>query len=160
MLKDASHLSHNTVDKKSDFLQEIGKGKTMVCGTLCIDHSGQELLARVANRVYEDCRSGVLSLPAFPDFAPLVNALKCGNTADRSKSFRVSAQQHDRLLVLESYAKKWLNTESTQERAQKLIDEHNAEYNPVEQGGQFWIAERTDLSLHPPSPTPLHCGHR
>ena len=31
-------------------------------------------------------------------------------------------------MVLESFAKRWLETESTQERAKKVIAEHNAEF--------------------------------
>ena len=93
--------------------------------------------------MYDQCRSGSLNLPGFPDFSPVIAALKTNNVTERSKSYRVSAQQHDRLLVLETFAKKWLETDSTGERAKKIIDDHNAEYNPESDGGLFWIQDRS-----------------
>ena len=107
-----------------------------------MDCSGQELLNRIANTVYEDCRANRLVLPGFPDFQPAIAALKNGINTDRSKSYRVSTQVHDKLVVLQSYAQRWLDGETTKEQAQKAIEDHNDEFNP---NGDFVMAERTLL---------------
>ena len=121
--------------------QDIAAGKAAVCGTLCLDHSGSEMLQRIGNRIYERCRAGTLTLPGFPEFSPVVNALRSTNVQDRSKSFRVTTQQHDTLLILEVYAKKWLATESTRERCEQAIKEHNEEFNASD---KYWVEERQD----------------
>ena len=114
-----------------------------MCATIALDHSGQELTNQIANSVYEESRSGQFVVPSFPDFQPLVQALKNGQTTDRTKSFRVSAQRFDQLLVLEAIAKKWLDSEITCDRAKDVIDAHNHEFN---NSGDYWIAERTCVS--------------
>lgn len=121
-------------------LQDIAAGKSCVCGTLCLDHSGSDMLQKVGNRIYESCRSNALTIPGFPDFSPVISALRNNNVQERSKSFRVSAQQHDTLMVLEVYAKKWLASECTKERAEEIIRSHNLEYNPTD---KYWIEERS-----------------
>ena len=113
----------------------------MVCGTLCLDHSGSDMLQRIGNRIYESCRAGTLSLAGFPEFTPVINALRSTNAQDRTKSFRVTTQQHDTLLILEVYAKKWLATESTRERCEQAIKDHNAEFNGTD---KYWVEERQD----------------
>lgn len=123
--------------------QEIGAGKTMVCGAICLDQSGKDMMTRVANKIYENCRSGALTLAGFPDFSPIIQSLKKQNVVDREKSFRVSCQLQDRLLVLQVYAQKWLDTESTRDRAMEVIKQHNDAYNG---DGQYWYEERTDLN--------------
>ena len=99
------------------------------------------MLQRIGNRIYERCRAGTLTLPGFPEFSPVVNALRSTNVQDRSKSFRVTTQQHDTLLILEVYAKKWLATESTRERCEQAIKEHNEEFNASD---KYWVEERQD----------------
>ena len=110
-----------------------------MCGNICLDHSGSDLMSRVANRVYDHCRSGVLSLPGFPNFDPIIQALKQNQTSDRQKNYRVSLQAGDRLVILQSLAQKWVDTESTKERALEVILEHNKLYN---QDGKYWHEER------------------
>lgn len=102
------------------------------------------MMARVANKIYDSCRTNQLSLPGFPDFAPIVQALKSQSGVDREKAFRVSCQQMDKLVVLELFAKKWLETESTKERALEIIRLHNEEYNV---DGQYWKEERTETLI-------------
>ena len=51
----------------------------------------------------------------------------------------MSAQRGDKLLVLESLAKKWVDDEVFAERARALISSHNDEYN---RSGDFWLCER------------------
>ena len=111
-----------------------------MCATVTLDNSGTELNNRVANSVYEYARAGHLDVPSFPNFQPLVAALKQGQQCDRTKSFRVSAQRHDQLLVLESFAKKWADHEATAEETKAVIEHHNSEYN---NSGDYWIPERT-----------------
>ncbi|CAL1161032.1 unnamed protein product [Cladocopium goreaui] len=124
-------------------VEDMCKGNAAVCGSLCLDHSGTDLMSRVSNKVYEHCRSGAISLPGFPDFNPIIHALKSHQPVERQKSFRVSVQQMDRLVVLQSLAQKWLDTESTRERALKIISDHNDTYNC---DGQYWLEERREVS--------------
>ena len=121
--------------------QEVGNGKSMVCGAICLDQSGA--LTRVSNKIYTMCRAGTLSLPGFPDFGPIIQALKKENVVHREKSYRVSCQLQDRLLVLQVYAQKWLDTESTRDRAMEVIKQHNEVYNG---DGEYWYEERTELN--------------
>ena len=98
------------------------------------------MMQRIGNRIYENSRSGKLTIKGFPEFDPVLGALRSSSVQDRNKSYRVSAQQHDCLMILEVYAKKWLQTESTRQRAETIIREHNETYNTTE---TFWIAERS-----------------
>ncbi|CAK9024300.1 Uncharacterized protein SCF082_LOCUS16566 [Durusdinium trenchii] len=130
-------------DDDSEESDDICNGKTSVCGSLCLDHSGSDLLSRVSNRVYENCRSGAMSLPGFPNFEPIISGLKSNQPVDRQKSFRVSVQQMDRLVILQSLAQKWVDTESTRERALEIIADHNNQFNA---DGSYWMEERKDTS--------------
>ncbi len=93
------------------------------------------MMARVANKIYDSCRTNQLSLSGFPDFTPIVQSLKNQSGVDREKAFRVSCQQHDKLVILELFAKKWVDTDITKERALEVIRLHNEEYNV---DGQYW----------------------
>lgn len=95
---------------------------------------------RLANRVYELARSRTLQLNGFPDFEPVLAALKSGHTPDRQKSYRVSVQQQDRLIILQALAQKWMDNEITKERAAEIINDHNKDYNP---DGVYWMEERS-----------------
>ena len=121
-------------------IQDICEGRNAFCTSLCIDNTGSEMLNRLGNRVYELARCKTLSLPGFPDFEPLLSALKSGHTPDRQKSYRVSVQQQDRLIILETLAKKWMDHEATKDRATDMINDHNNEFNP---DGVFWMEERS-----------------
>ena len=122
--------------------QEICAQKTALCASLCLDHSGQDLLSRVSNKVYEACRAGSLALNGFPDFSPLVAALKSsGNAGDVNKTLRVTTQRHTTLVILEVLAKKWVENPDTRDRALAEIESHNDEFNA---SGQYWLEERTD----------------
>lgn len=127
------------VKLKPILLQDVIEGNSTCCGTLCVDHTGSDLASRVANKVYNGSRDGKLRLSGFPDYAPLLQALKTGGASKREKSFRVTIQQQDHLLVLESFAQKWLADESTKERALEIIDQHNQEYN---KDGGYWASDR------------------
>ena len=85
---------------------------------------------RISNKVYESARQGDLHLPNFPSFDPVLTALKNGTTIEGSKSYRVSCQRHDQLVLLESFCRKWLDDPNFEERAKEIIKNHNDEYNP------------------------------
>ena len=121
--------------------QEICAKKVSLCASLCLDHSGQDLLSRVSNKVYEACRAGTLALTGFPDFSPLVSALKASSTTgDMTKNFRVTTQRHTTLVILEVLARKWVDNAETRERALAVIESHNKEFN---ESGQYWLEEKT-----------------
>lgn len=103
-----------------------------MCTTLCLDNSGQDLLNRLSNAVYEQARAGDLQVTSFPSFDPILSALKSGSTANAARSYRVTCQRHDQLLVLESFAKRWLDDPQFDERAREVIKLHNEEYNASE----------------------------
>ncbi|CAL1154099.1 unnamed protein product [Cladocopium goreaui] len=112
-------------------LEEHSDGRPIACGTIAIDNSGQELLNRIANTTYERCRNGSLTLPAFPNFEPHIQALKNHAPVAENKTYKVTSQVHDRLVILEALASKWLGEESTSDEAKAMIDAHNKEYNPT-----------------------------
>lgn len=123
-------------------VQEMCDGNqnaSIVCGTLSLDSSGKEIMARLSNEIYNACRAGKLNLSGFPAFDPLVQALKSNGAQEAPKAFRVSSQVGDKLLVLESLAQKWVSNEGTAERAQQMIRDHNSEYNPE---GEYWLTDQ------------------
>ena len=65
-------------------------------------------------------KSTTLILPGFPAFSPIVqshfNHWWTNLVYVEREAFRVSCQQHDKLVILQLFAKKWLETESTKER--------------------------------------------
>ena len=111
-------------------LQEHSDGRHIACASIALDSSGQDLMNRISNRTYEQCRAGKLVLPSFPDFAPHIAALKDEKGFEQNKTYRVTCQVHDKLLVLDSLARKWLEDEGTCEEAKKMVKAHNDEYNP------------------------------
>ena len=113
-------------------LEEYASGKTAICGTISLEASGSELISRLGNEVFAVARAGKLALPSFPNFTPLVEAIKAGVPTERTRALRVTAQRGDSLLILESYAKRWLDHEHTKERATEVIEKHNEEFNKTE----------------------------
>lgn len=117
----------------------------MHSATITLDNTGGDIQGRVSNQLYEWCRSGKMRLPNFPEFGPIVQAIKEGANPSSTKSYRVCTQQADRLLLLESLASKWIENEHTKERAEEEISNHNKRFNV---NGDFWFADvsRTVLS--------------
>ena len=112
---------------------------------------------RLANKAYEACRAGKLTLSGFPDFNPHIQALKKETTIEQHKSYRVTCQVHDRLLLLDSLARKWLDESSTAESARTVVDEHNKEYN---QQGDFMMDNRRGLKPNGPCVCVCVCVYR
>ena len=118
----------------------MADGKSCHCATLSLDNSGSELLSRLGNQVYELARANKISIPSFPDFSPHLEGLKAGTSTERTQAFKVTAVRGKSLLVLESFAKRWLETESTQERAKEVIAAHNAEF--TKESEDYILADR------------------
>ena len=110
---------------------------------MVLGNSGTELANRIANRLYELCRTKAIDLPSFPNFAPMVEALREGGTVTSATTYKVCVQQHDRLKVLESMAGKWMQTECLKDQAESMIKEHNEKYNP---NGELWVEDRRSLA--------------
>ena len=110
-----------------------------MCGTICLESSGSDLITRVGNAVYEQCRGGQLSVPGFPAFDPVLQALRAGCAVERSSTYKVCCQRAGNLLVLESLAQKWVTNPLTADRALETIKGHNDEFNA---SGDYWITDR------------------
>lgn len=124
------------------YLKEISDGRTSVCATISLDHPGSDINTRLGNIIYSSARAGRLVLPAFPDVGPILRALKNGPSADE-KSYKVSAQVHDHLVLLGSLAQKWLDESTTRARAEEVIATHNERFN---KDGMYLMTDRTKLS--------------
>ena len=121
--------------------QDAANGKSSICGTICLDHSGSHLVTRLSNVIWERARAGEIHLPGFPAFEPIIQALKAGANRERNTSYRVTVQRHDTLYVLESFARKWLDDPMFHERALEIIKQHNTEYGTGEDG-DFVVSDR------------------
>jgi len=71
--------------------QENTSGSRLVCGSVALDTSTDELSKRLANSVYDKCRAGSLSLQGFPSFDPLVQALRNGVSETNRAEYQVCA---------------------------------------------------------------------
>lgn len=96
----------------------------------------------MSNRVYEDARTGDLKLCGFPDYTPVLTALQNVAPQDTGKQYQVTVKKHDRLVILQALASKWLETEFKDE-VTTAIESHNAKYN---KDGEYWV-ESTESRL-------------
>ncbi|CAL1149684.1 unnamed protein product [Cladocopium goreaui] len=124
-------------------LEEICEGKTLISASVMLDKPAEELGARLSNQIYESCRAGRLELQNFPNFEPTIAALKAGSARRECGDYKVCRQQGTKLVVLESLASKFLETETLADRASDLIKAHNKTYNP---DGDFMASERTEAT--------------
>ena len=111
----------------------------MISASVMLDKPAEELGARLSNQIYESCRAGRLELQNFPNFEPTIAALKAGSARRECGDYKVCRQQGTKLVVLESLASKFLETETLADRASDLIKAHNKTYNP---DGDFMASER------------------
>lgn len=111
--------------------QEQSNGHTVLCATAVLDKGADGLKQHVANKVYEKCRAGDgrLEVANFPDYKPLVTALQSTQPEVTAPAYQVTVQRHDKLVILSSLAKKFLETEEFKLEASNLIDEHNSVFN-------------------------------
>lgn len=91
--------------------------------------SPQGLQQRLGTAVYEACRTGALNLPQFPNFEPLVKALRQDATSTPELSLKVTVAKHDKLYILRSLARRWMENESTKESAHQAVQEHNTRFD-------------------------------
>ncbi|CAL1126072.1 unnamed protein product [Cladocopium goreaui] len=134
------HLGRAFTDIQ-EMKQEIADGNRMMCGSMMVDGQSDSLVTRVANEVYNSCRNHTLDLPNFPQFDPILDALKQGSDDVQQKPFQVCRHVGGSLVVLQAYAQKWLDLEQTQCRAHDIVSKHNEKYNP---DGVFVATERTE----------------
>ena len=113
-----------------------------MCGTVVLDLSPEVLHHRLANKVYELCRSSALKLPGFPSYDSIIQALRSPEGQEKEEKCEVCVRRHDRLLVLQGLAEKWLHHEEFAEETRLLIQDHNARFNDGD--GEFWAEEETD----------------
>ena len=118
--------------------QEVADGARVLCGTMVLDSFDDAIKRRVANYIYEKCRSKQLTLQGFPEFGPLLEALKEGHSSTSQRTYQVCVAQQSKLVILQSLAKKFVDAETTKDRAMELINEHNAQYN---ENGDFWLSD-------------------
>ena len=128
-------------------LQEQSAGNRVISASVLLDApSVDELTSRVANSVHNACRSGQLELPGFPDYGPVLAALKGGATETVHKDYKVcSVVNSSQLAVLQVYAQRWLDEELTKEQATRIITDHNAKFNP---DGDFLQGEVKQLGFN------------
>jgi len=83
-----------------------------------------------------------MEVPGFPNYAPIVEALKAGQPTQRSSNLKVTAQRGKNLMILESFTKKWTSNDETKDRCLELIKEHNEKFNPDESNNTL-LEDRT-----------------
>ena len=79
-------------------------------------------------------QGGGTILPNFPDFTPVVNALRDSQSLDSGVTYKVCVAKLDKLCILQSFARRWTEYEPTKEETHRLIETHNANFN---QGGDY-----------------------
>ena len=147
------HITHPMSITLFKTYQEITDGRRVLCANVVLDRPHEALAQRVANRVHDDARGGHLRITGFPDYTPVIAAIRDAKIEDSGKSFQVSLKKHDRLVVLQSLAGKWLDTEFKDEVV-SLIEDHNSRFN---KDGEFWH-ETAERLTGPTCPKTLdHC---
>ena len=121
---------------------------------MVLDSSPQHLQQRLGNSIYESCRTGTLQLSGFPDYGPVIAALREQTPMASDVEYKVTAARGDKFVILQSLARRWLDSDSTKEGALSLIKEHNTQFNKGEvEEGYLEDDERTPVtntSLCPP----------
>ena len=116
----------------------------MLCGTVVLD-GPDDISARVANDIYNRCRAKTLSIPQFPEFNPILEGLKNGETSVNPRQYNVSVPVGDNLVILESFAAKFVESEVTKEQATVAIQDHNQKYNP---NCDYWKSAERRMFLY------------
>lgn len=108
-----------------------------------LDKAPEPLSQRVANHIYEACRSEQIKVVGFPNFASAVSAIQNMRPTDTGKEYQVTVKKHDKLVILKALAAKWMGSEF-KDATTAEIEKHNNEFN---QDGEYWheANERTAL---------------
>ena len=109
----------------------------MLCTSVVLDRGPEELVQRLSNKVYDMCRANTLTLVGFPLFGPVVAAIQEARVETPSTQFQVTVKKHDRLVILQSLAEKWMTTEFKDATVQE-VEAHNQKFN---KGGEYWHQE-------------------
>ncbi|CAK9067885.1 unnamed protein product, partial [Durusdinium trenchii] len=121
-------------------LEECAAGRRLLCGSVVLDKQPDTMVQRIANKVYESCRAEQLKIVGFPSFAPLIQAIQQVKPDDQEKKYEVCVKKHDRLVVLQALAAKWMETEFKDETV-AILEAHNKQFNV---DGEYWHeTERT-----------------
>ncbi|CAL1125989.1 unnamed protein product [Cladocopium goreaui] len=115
-------------------LEESSENRRVLCANILLDRSPESTVQRISNAIYNSCRAGDLKLVGFPNFDPVISALQTMKPEDSGKEYEVTIKKHDRLVVLQSFAAKWMDTEFKDQTITEL-ENHNQRYNP---GGEYW----------------------
>lgn len=134
-------------------LQEAAAGHTILCATVVLDGQPGLSQQRLGAALYEACRSKRIELPSFPEFDPVVNALKGCGSSDLELQLKVTVVRGDKLCILQSLARKWLEYDKTRELAQEVIGKHNTHFCHGEPADYLEDDERTQFE----SRAILHC---
>lgn len=106
----------------------------MLCANVVLDRPADSLMQMLGNKIYEACRADQLKIAGFPLFGPAISAIKDARPADDSRQYAVCVRKHDRLVVLQSLAEKWMSTDFKDQTSAEL-ESHNARFN---KDGEFW----------------------
>ena len=118
--------------------------KRVMCGSIVLNGDPSGLQQRVANALYESCREGNAVLPNFPNFEPVVKALRENAGSTPEQSYKVCVAKCDRLVILQSLARRWTEYEGSKDEATAMIEEHNKHFNV--DGDYLEDDERTEIS--------------
>lgn len=107
----------------------------MLCASIAVsskrassDHA-DALAGRILAETYEACRCGKLELSGFPDFRPMVEAMRdCNQLSSQSNSDYKVCVVHPSgaLLLKEALSEHFAEMEGYQE----IVEEHNGKFNP------------------------------
>ena len=122
----------------------MAAAKRVMCGSIVLNGDPSGLQQRVANALYESCREGNAVLPNFPNFEPVVKALRENAGSTPEQSYKVCVAKCDRLVILQSLARRWTEYEGSKDEATAMIEEHNKHFNV--DGDYLEDDERTEIS--------------
>eukprot|EP00434_Breviolum_minutum_P009292 symbB.v1.2.008188.t2/scaffold450.1/size202773/7 len=132
-------------------LEEMADGHRVMCGSIVLNNSPDRMQHRIADSVYNNCREGKMSLPSFPDFTPVLGALRDNVPGGSTVEYKVCVARGSNLVVLQSYARKWMEYEGSKDQCKELIEQHNATFN--KDGDFVEDDERTSANDTPERPT-------
>lgn len=118
----------------SMMLQEVAANERVLCASVVLDQKPEPLQQHLATAVYEACRAGDLKLAQFPDFATPIQRLKEVKPDTAGHQYQVCVRRGDSLVVLGTYANKWLQSDEFKGHTKQIIEGHNTQYN---KNGEF-----------------------
>lgn len=123
--------------------EEVAAGNRIMCGSIILNGDPGALQRRIANALYDGCRAGSQVIANFPEFDHVVKALRDNGMADSTASYKVCVAKADKLFVLQSLARRWIEYEGTKDDASTLIRDHNRCFNPDSEADYMENDERS-----------------